>query len=226
MIPRILEPEVMDTAEEAGDYDKMDHTQVNQFFVDDLVRFIDQADSMSGQPLDVVDIGTGTALIPLELLRRKNAIRSMLACDLSMEMLKVAWGHLFEHAATSGVLPVYCDCKHLPVADASCQVVMSNSIVHHIPDPHVVFVEMRRVLKPGGVLFIRDLMRPESTQDVERLVATYAGQENAEQQQLFRQSLHAALTIEEVQLVLRKIGLPLTAIQQTSDRHWTVSCIV
>ena len=37
MLPRTLEPEVMDTREEAVDYDSMDHSGVNRVFVDDLV---------------------------------------------------------------------------------------------------------------------------------------------------------------------------------------------
>ena len=39
MIPRVLEPELMDTALEAADYDAMDHTEVNRRFVDDLLAF-------------------------------------------------------------------------------------------------------------------------------------------------------------------------------------------
>jgi hypothetical protein len=37
MLPRVLEPEVMDSAEEAKDYDSMDHAQVNRAFVADLL---------------------------------------------------------------------------------------------------------------------------------------------------------------------------------------------
>ena len=38
MLPRTLEPEVMDTAEEAVDYDAMDHGEVNRRFVGDFLR--------------------------------------------------------------------------------------------------------------------------------------------------------------------------------------------
>ena len=36
MLPRVLEPEVMDTAEEARDYDTMDHSEVNRRFVAEI----------------------------------------------------------------------------------------------------------------------------------------------------------------------------------------------
>ena len=39
-LKRVLEPEVMDTPEEARDYDGMDHSEVNQLFVDDLLAFV------------------------------------------------------------------------------------------------------------------------------------------------------------------------------------------
>ena len=40
MIPRILEPEVMDSPLEAVDYNTMDHSQVNRVFVDDLLSAV------------------------------------------------------------------------------------------------------------------------------------------------------------------------------------------
>jgi 2-polyprenyl-3-methyl-5-hydroxy-6-metoxy-1,4-benzoquinol methylase len=104
--------------------------------------------------------------------------------------------------------------------------VMSNSIVHHIPDPIDVFHEMRRVIRPGGVLFVRDLMRPESNEIVEHFVSTYTVDENAHQQQLFRQSLHAALTVDEVRELLQAANFDPNAVQATSDRHWTIASTV
>jgi SAM-dependent methyltransferase len=100
---------------------------------------------------------------------------------------------------------------------------MSNSIIHHIPEPLDCFREMVRVLRPGGLLFVRDLMRPESAEEVERLVRENAADETEYSQQLFRQSLHAALTLEEVRETIAQLGLSGDCVQATSDRHWTVS---
>jgi hypothetical protein len=58
MLNRTLEPEVMDTAADALDYDRMDHREVNRRFVDD---FLAAAPDLS----DVLDLGTGTAQIPI-----------------------------------------------------------------------------------------------------------------------------------------------------------------
>ena len=83
MLERVLEPEVMDTPDEATDYDSMDHSAVNRRFAAD---FLALAPADSGLTLDV---GTGTAQIPIELCRRSPAIR-IVAVDLADEMLKLA----------------------------------------------------------------------------------------------------------------------------------------
>jgi ubiquinone/menaquinone biosynthesis C-methylase UbiE len=101
--------------------------------------------------------------------------------------------------------------------------VMSNSVIHHIPDPADCLREMHRVLAPGGILFVRDLLRPETAEEVERFVEQYAGDENAHSRQMFRQSLHAALTVDEVRNLLTELQLPPDWVTQTSDRHWTLA---
>ena len=215
MLPRVLEPEVMDTAEEAADYDSMDHSGVNRQFVDDLL------DAGDGQPLgNVLDVGTGTAQIPIELARRPVQCR-ITAIDLANEMLAVAHRNVAA-AGLKNVTLELVDAKGLPYAEASFDVVMSNSIVHHIPKPEATFAEMHRVLRPGGLLFVRDLLRPDSTDAVERFVARYAGDETPHQQQLFRQSLHASLTLDELQGLVQSVGIDPAGIGQTSDRHWTL----
>lgn len=216
MIPRVLEPEVMDTAEEAADYDAMDHAEVNRLFVDDLLTAL-------GDDLDtshVLDVGTGTALIPIELARRGFA-GTITGIDLAHEMLEIGRRNI-QQAQLTRIRLEHVDAKHLPYADGSFEIVMSNSIVHHIPQPSQSFAEMRRVLKPGGLLFVRDLLRPASAGEIERLVACHAGSESPRQQQLFRQSLHAALTLEELSRLLPDVGIDSGGLAQTSDRHWTL----
>jgi hypothetical protein len=84
---------------------------------------------------------------------------------------------------------------------------------------------MRQALRPDGLLFVRDLLRPETAAELNRLVELYAARDNARQRQLFADSLHAALTVGEVADLLEATGLPRDAVQQTSDRHWTINCL-
>jgi len=222
MIPRILETEVMDSPEEAVEYDAMDHGEVNARFADDCLRALAQA----GLPADcrALDIGTGTALIPIEIVRRSPRLQ-ITAIDLAEEMLKLGRRNV-ERAGLAGQITLArADAKDLPQGAGEFDAVLSNSIVHHIPEPLAVFTAMRRACRPRGLLFIRDLLRPETTDELDTLVRTYAGEASNRQRQLFADSLHAALTVKEVAALLQTVGLPADAALQTSDRHWTVCCV-
>lgn len=229
MLDRILEREVMDTVEEAVDYDSMDHSHVNQVFVDDLANaawllgFADLDDLAADSPR-ILDVGTGTALIPIEYCQR-NLNGDIWACDLAVEMLRLAETNTREAGLSGRIILAHTDAKGLEFEDDNFDCVMSNSIIHHIPEPANCLREMLRVLRPGGFMFVRDLLRPDSSEEVEHIVATYAGDANERQEQLFRQSLHAALTVGEVQTMLADFGWAAQSVQQTSDRHWTIAGI-
>lgn len=221
MLPRALEPEVMDSATEAVDYDSMDHSEVNRRFVDHLLECRTPAEGTELDPVRVLDVGTGTALIPLELCAR-DLPTQVTAIDLAAHMLQLGQRNVIRAGLQSQIKLEQVDAKQLPYADGAFDWVISNSIVHHIPDPQLVVREMARVLKPGGLLFVRDLLRPNDLPTLKHLVATYAGDANAHQQQMFDDSLHAALTLEEVQSLLTAIELPPGWVTQTTDRHWTI----
>ena len=62
MLPRVLEPEVMDTAQEAADYDAMDNREPNDRFATDCLQFARFSPGARS-----LDVGTGTALIPIAM---------------------------------------------------------------------------------------------------------------------------------------------------------------
>ncbi len=214
MLPRILEPEVMDTPEEACDYDAMDHSAVNKAFVADFLLAFPNA---SGT---ILDVGTGTALIPIELARQSPHVR-IVAIDLAEEMLTLARRNVVAAGFGDRILIERANGRKLDYATARFAAVISNSIVHHIPEPFDCLAEMVRVCTTGGRLFVRDLFRPDTMEELQHLVETYAGSANAHQRQLFSQSLHAALTLEEVQELVGRLGFGSECVQRSSDRHWT-----
>src|SRR5262245_10137416 len=221
MLSRILEPEVMDTEAEAVDYDRMNHVAVNRLFADDLLALA--PNRLPGTAVcRVLDVGTGTAQIPIEISRRRNDLRIM-AIDLAGHMLQAAQRNVISAGLMGQIKLEQVDAKGLPYADSQFDAVISNSIIHHIPEPRVALRPLVRVLRLRGVLFVRDLLRPPDRPTLERLVATYAGEANAHQQQMFGDSLHAALSLEEVRALLADVGLPPEWVRPTSDRHWTIS---
>lgn len=213
MLPRVLEPEVMDSEVEARDYDAMDHGQVNRVFVADFLHLWEGAGA-------ILDVGAGTAQIPIELCRQ-HATATVLAIDLAQHMLDVGYQNIERAGLASRIRLQRCDAKQMPFANGSFLAVISNSIIHHIPEPAAVVAEMVRVIRPGGLIFVRDLLRPEDDLAVRRIVAAYAGDANSHQQKMFEDSLRAALTLDEVRGLVAPHGFAADTVQQTSDRHWT-----
>jgi ubiquinone/menaquinone biosynthesis C-methylase UbiE len=212
---RVLEPEVMDDEVETKDYDAMNHGEVNARFVSDLLEL----------PVDcarTLDVGTGTARIPIELCGRRATAR-VTAVDMAWHMLRVGLARV-EQAALSGVIALERrDAKALGFPPASFTCVMSNSLLHHLPDPAVAVVEMTKALAPSGWLFLRDLVRPANDGEVVELLDRHAAGENARQRALFEASLRAALSLGEIAEAAARAGIAPGAVRKTSDRHWTLA---
>jgi ubiquinone/menaquinone biosynthesis C-methylase UbiE len=81
--------------------------------------------------------------------------------------------------------------------------------------------EAVRVTAPGGRLFFRDLLRPDTIEQLRGLVAQYAGSEADAAQRMFADSLHAALSLAEIREFVASLGFAAETVQATSDRHWT-----
>jgi len=141
--------------------------------------------------------------------------------DAAHHMLDLARANVARAGLASRIRIEACDAKALPYSAGAFAAVMSNSIVHHIPEPIHVLREMVRVLAPGGTLFVRDLLRPGSAEELARLVDTHAGGCNDHQRQMFADSLHAALALDEVRALAGSLGFDPAAVRQTTDRHWT-----
>ncbi len=117
------------------------------------------------------------------------------------------------------------DAKRLPYRDGHFAAAISNSIIHHLPEPAIVLAEAVRVTAPGGLLFFRDLLRPADQATLEQLVNTYAAGADDQQRGLFADSLHAALSLDEIRQLVTALGFDPRGVTQTSDRHWTWSAV-
>ncbi len=215
MLPRVLEPEAMDTLDEAIGYDRMDHAGVNARFVADFLRAHGPC-----RGAEILDVGTGTAQIPIALCRADPRAR-VLGVDLAGSMLQQGHENLQSAGLTRRICLAVGDAKALHLASGSFEAVVSNSIVHHIPEPAPALAEMVRLVAPGGTLMVRDLARPDDAETLDGLVATYAGAELPLAREMFKASLHAALTLDEVRDQVKALGLPAEGVARTSDRHWT-----
>ena len=214
-LKRTPEPAIMSAADEAAEYLGMDHSDVNRRFVDELL--------LGPVGPRVIDLGCGPGLIPIELCRRDSSFEVM-AVDGTVEMLELAKVEVDLAGLLDQVSLHHSDANSMDdFEDATADTVISNSLLHHLDEPALGLATAVRLLKPGGRLFIRDLYRPESAEVVEQLVQQYAGDEQQDAQQLFRQSLHASLTLSEIRELARGLGIAEEHVQMSSDRHWTIN---
>src|SRR6185503_8000625 len=102
MLTRILEPEVMDSADDAREYDAMDHSAVNSQFVTDLLPHLTNSSEQ------VLDLGAGTAQIPIELARR-SARAHITAVDAAPSMLTIARANISAANLTDRIDPILAD---------------------------------------------------------------------------------------------------------------------
>jgi len=223
---RTLEPELMDTLEDARQYNRMDHAEVNRQFVDDLIAFADhcQSEGYDGLATDIADVGTGTALVPIELCRRVDSVH-VLAIDDAVSMLDLAIYNIESANLRERITLAKGDAKSLVFEDDAFDTAISNSLIHHSPDPEKCFAELHRVTAAGGIVFVRDLVRPESATIAEQWVQQYASDATEYCQRLFLDSFHAALTLSEVQTMVGDLGYDSKTVTMTSDRHWTWAAV-
>jgi ubiquinone/menaquinone biosynthesis C-methylase UbiE len=206
---------VMDRPEEAREYDAMDHSEVIARFVADFL-----AAHGAGRGGELLDVGTGPARIPIALCRADRHFR-VLGVDLAGPMLDLARRNVSEAELTDRIRFARGDAKNLPFPDGRFEAVVSNTIVHHIPTPEIALAELVRLVAPGGTLMIRDLARPSDRSALEALVNLHAGSEPIAARNLLRDSLNAALTLDEARAIIADLGMPAEGVAMTSDRHWT-----
>ena len=78
------------------------------------------------------------------------------------------------------------------------------------------------VIEGGGTLLIRDLFRPNSEVQRDEFVDLYAADASHSQRELFRASLHAAFTPEELRVMADEVGLSEAEVVIDSDRHMSL----
>ena len=226
---RVLEPEVMDTIEEAVEYDAMDFLVTNQAFATESIELAssyilkENSSSFSSQTekVQVLDAGTGTARIPILIAQNCPNCR-ITAIELAQSMLDIAQQNIASAKLQEQIILAKVDVKDMPYLDNTFDLIISNSLLHHLANPLDFLREAKRVLRPGGGLFLRDLLRPRSLTIASRMVEKLGSDYSNHQKQLFYDSLRAAFTLEEISLFIQEIGLEGVAIYESSERHWTV----
>jgi len=212
---RILEPELMEEEQQVSAYAKADFEEENQGFVE---RFREYFPDFSDGHL--FDLGCGPGDIPIRFARALPNCR-VTGVDASAPMIRLAEQAVAE-AGLSDRVAFRCerfqDIAGANVADA----VISNSLLHHVPNPLQFWNRLRQFVKPGSPVLVMDLLRPESTEEARAIVDRYAANEPDILQRDFYNSLLAAFTEDEITSQLARMNLTRLLIDIPDDRHWVV----
>lgn len=212
---RIVEPELMNEAEQSLAYAQADFSEPHNHFI-----HLFQAKFGTFLTGKVLDLGCGTGDITLRFAKSYpnckvdgvDGAESMLAYayqDLQLCSNDVGKRINF----IKGILPqISFPCK-------SYETIISNSLLHHLHNPLVLWESVNKYSQTNTKIFIMDLLRPDTPEQAQAFVNQYACNEPAILQRDFYNSLCAAFTISEVAQQLQKANLDYLTIQQISDRH-------
>ncbi len=215
---RRLEPELMEDAEQALAYARADFSEPNALFI----KLLGEMNPGALTGAQALDLGCGPADIVLRFLKIYRGARCD-ALDGSSAMLAQARLTLDRFPGSAGRCRLILDV--LPssqIQNSAYDLVFSNSLLHHLQDPQVLWRTVREAGKPGALVLVMDLMRPPSVVWAESLVAVYAADAPEVLRKDFRNSLFAAFEPQEVVAQLEEAGLSGLEVGLVSDRHLAV----
>jgi SAM-dependent methyltransferase len=215
---RCPEPELMDSEAQTLAYAEADFNESNSLFAE---RFLTRFSDLPGSGR-LADLGCGPGDITLRLAHALPGWQ-LTGFDAGPNMLRHAQRRLDGESLAPRVS---FRLAYLPDATLPCaawDAVVSNSLLHHLPDPQVLWDSIIQLAAPRAAVQVMDLMRPDSEARAQELLGLYAADAPAVLREDFFNSLLAAYRPEEVSEQLRTAGLDRLEIDQASDRHWIVS---
>jgi cyclopropane fatty-acyl-phospholipid synthase-like methyltransferase len=217
---RTLEPELMDEDVQARAYAEADFAVPHDRFVT-LLR---DAWPRDRGPLRgaMLDLGCGPADVTVRVAKAFDDV-TIDGVDGAEAMLALGRIRVAQAGLAQRVQLQRAFLPHDRAPRDAYDVVISNSLLHHLPEGSTLWNTVTAYAKPGAFVFVMDLMRPETPGDVDRILDEHAQGEPEILRRDFHASLHAAFTVDEVRIQLHAAGLDHLRIDVVSDRHFTVS---
>ena len=218
-MPRVLEPELMDDSAQALAYAGADFEQENQGFVDRFREYF--SEFTEGH---ILDLGCGPGDIPIRLVRALPACR-VIAVDAAGSMIELA-GEKVKQAGLADRIILRCERFQDTSLAEPADAVVSNSLLHHVPNPLQFWYRLRQLVKRDSPVLVMDLLRPDSPEEGQAIVDRYAAEEAEILRRDFYRSLLASFTEDEVAAQLAEMNMSRLIIDVVDDRHWVVSGII
>ena len=212
---RTPEPELMDEAHQARAYSEADFATPHEAFCDESLKVFE---NLKGGC--ILDLGCGPADVTVRFALRFPTIK-MVGVDGAEAMLDLGRTRIASSRLNKRIRLINC---YLPSNELESDFdgVISNSLLHHLANPLVLWQTIAKCTRIGAPVFVMDLMRPNSPAAVSALVKMYAAGEPPILQHDFECSLHAAYRPNEIREQLESSGLGHLTIEVISDRHLIV----
>ncbi|MFM7312656.1 MAG: class I SAM-dependent methyltransferase [Cyanobium sp.] len=218
----------MDDEHQALAYAQADFSRSDQALVEVILRLIRQEPR---EPRRLLDLGCGPGNLTFPLAEALPEV-AVLGLDGAGAMLGHAlrrqrnepdrWPRLQFIQAT---LPLSsrADLRDLPaMVQPPFQVVVCNSLLHHLHDPQVLWRSILELGSRGTLVVLRDLRRPDDPRELEDLVSRHVSDAPAILQRDYRSSLQAAFRPTEVRRQLQRAGLDQLQVLEVEDRYLDV----
>lgn len=209
----------MDDPEQALVYVRADFEEENQGFIDRFREYFPEF--TEGH---VLDLGCGPGDIPVRFARALPSCR-ITGIDASEPMIGLA-GVAVKQAGLADRITFRCERLQAVSLVEPADAAVSNSLLHHVPNPLQFWYRLRQLVKPGSPVFVMDLLRPDSPEEAQAIVDRYAAKEPEILRRDFYRSLLASFTEDEVAAQLAEINLSRLIVDVVDDRHWVVSGIL
>ena len=215
MMKRVLEPELMDGPEQVLAYAQADFEEENQGFVNQFLTLYPDLENPH-----IVDLGCGPGDIPIRMVQNHDTCH-VTGIDASQPMIAYA-EQAVQQAQLQDRIQLRCQRFQDVNLSSPADAIISNSLVHHVPNPLQFWYSLKTLLKPGGPVLVMDLLRPDSPEEAQAIVEEHAAGESEQLRKDFYHSLLAALTEDEVAAHLAELNLSRLLVDVPDDRHWIV----
>jgi ubiquinone/menaquinone biosynthesis C-methylase UbiE len=152
----------------------------------------------------VLDIGTGSGRLAIELAKVRDTNFDIVGLDVSANMLKRAGENARKAGVENKVRFVLGNASSLPFAAGSFDLVISYASLHHWFHPIQVFNEAARVAGPGGCVIIRDNQRVNDNLFWAAFIWTLSRFMNKRHRENWPGVIRSSYTLAEIQDMIRK----------------------
>lgn len=221
VMDRVPENELMNGEEQAKAYAFADFTEAHNFFIEKFIVKFTHLGFNSSFNDTVLDLGCGSCDIT-----RKFAVAfpdaDFHAVDGAKEMLKYAAEINGTDNLSNRIKLIETCLPDVELPQQFYNTIISNSLLHHLHDPLVLWNTILKHAKPFAYIFVMDLMRPIDEQTVKFLSKEYLINEPDILIEDFENSLRAAFTVKEVRQQLVETGLTKLNVEEVTDRHMII----